>query len=87
MLSVLQALVLHVYMVVIASLTCNMMHALQINVKQGKTVRFMQLAMGTENDMVSKLVPAGHRSHNLHMTAGPTSLQSCIVSACAVESC
>jgi hypothetical protein len=35
-----------------ASLTCGMVHALQINVKQGKTVRFMQLAMGTENDMV-----------------------------------
>ena len=75
MLSVLQALVLYVYMVVIASLTCNMMRVLQVNVKQGKTVRFMQLAMGTENDMVSTLVPAGHRRHNLHITAGPTSPQ------------
>ena len=34
------------------SLTCCTMNIPQIHVKQGKTVRFMQLAMGTENDMV-----------------------------------
>ena len=48
-------------------LTCSITHALQINVKQGKTVRFMQLAMGTGNDMVSFL--RAHRTlHKLHVS-------------------